>query len=137
MILKWFFDLVSIRCDDPSQQISLPEIFIIQNDKDGIIGASSSTVIDLFNKTVSIDAADIDQDVMIKMILEKVEVEGREEDDSLNYDVNDVDAEEKSDQVAENSWRNSFRDLKNTISRSWDHYRASVAGMEIFHLYFV
>ena len=91
----------------------------------------------MFNKTVSIDAADIDQDVMIKMILEKVEVEGREEDDSLNYDVNDVDAEEKSDQVAENSWRNSFRDLKNTISRSWDHYRASVAGMEIFHLYFV
>ena len=86
----------------------------------------------MFNKTVSIDAADIDQDVMIKMILEKVEVEGREEDDSLTYDVNDVDAvaaEEKSDQAAEKSWRNSFRDLKNTISRSWDHYRASVAGM--------
>lgn len=58
----------------PSQAHSprlYPEIVIIQNNKDGIIAASVKTVNDLFNKTVSIDAAEIEHDIMIKMIMER------------------------------------------------------------------
>ena len=57
-----------------------PEIFIVQNDKDGIISGSTKNIIDLFNTTVAIDAADLDQEVMYKMIFEKVPGDDDDED---------------------------------------------------------
>jgi len=59
-----------------------PEIVIVQNDKDGIISVSTKNAVDLFNTTVAIDAADIDKEVMYKMIFEKIpEVEEDENED--------------------------------------------------------
>merc|ERR1712025_667090 len=89
-------------CDDSGEQKVFPEIIIIQNDKDGIIGASSKTVVDVFNKTVAIDAADIHHDIMVKMILERVQDD--EEEDLV------------VDEPCESSW--SWQDLKDSISRS-------------------
>ena len=91
-----------------------PEIVIIQNDKDGIIGASTKTVIDLFNKAVAIDAADIEQDIMIKMIFEKV----TNGDDS-------PDVEETKENESSSKW--SWQEIKSTVSDSIDKYRCALA----------
>jgi len=85
------------------------EIIIIQNDKDGIISASIKTINDLFNKTVAIDAADIDQQVMVNMIIEKTKTEDTEEE-----------AEERPPNVF------SLNNLITTVSRSYNHFRETV-----------
>jgi len=58
-----------------------PEIVIVQNDKDGIISVSTKNAVDLFNTTVAIDAADIDTEVMYKMIFEKIPEDEDDEED--------------------------------------------------------
>ena len=69
--------------------------------------ASIKTVNDLFNKTVAIDAAEISNDLMMKMIMEL----------EKPTDGDGEDTEERP----ENIW--SWRDLKTTVARSLNHYR--------------
>lgn len=109
------------RWDDEECSDCYKEIFIIQHDKDGIISASSASVIDLFNKTVAIDAADLEQDVMLKMLLEKVDSEAGEAGDE-DAEVWSVEEEQKPRPGSVWSWQ----DLKVTICRSLDHYRSSI-----------
>ena len=70
--------------------------------------ASIKTVNDLFNKTVAIDAAEMSNDLMMKMIMEKTDKEEAEVD------------EETTDRP-DNIW--SWSDLKTTVARSFNHYR--------------
>lgn len=78
--------------------------------------ASVKTVNDLFNKTVSIDAADIDYEVMIKMIMEKTaahaEAYGKE---------GEKEVEEESDSRPAHIW--GWKELKTTVSRAINNYR--------------
>ena len=67
----------------------------------------------MFNKTVAIDAADIHHDIMVKMILERVQDD--EEEDLV------------VDEPSESSW--SWQDLKDSISRS-----LSFEGDSLMHL---
>ena len=93
------------------------EIMIIQHDKDGVISASIKTINDLFNKAVAIDAADIDQQVMVNMLLEKTKKE--------NY----IEGAEEEKETAENPRPSNIFSLDNlmtTVSRSYNHYRETV-----------
>ena len=96
---------------DSGEHRVFPEIVIVQNDKDGIISASSKTVIDLFNKTVAIDAADLNQDVMVKMIMEKVPGDDADEDE---------DHPEQSESIS------SWQDFKTIVSNSLDKVRENI-----------
>jgi len=93
------------------------EIMIIQHDKDGVISASIKTINDLFNKAVAIDAADIDQQVMVNMLLEKTKKE------------NCIEGAEEEKETAENPRPSNIFSLDNlmtTVSRSYNHYRETV-----------
>ena len=89
-----------------------PEIFIVQNDKDGIISVSTKNAIDLFNSTVAIDAADLDQEVMYKMIFEKCP----EDDD-------DEDVSDDPDDPESNS---GWQDFMSIVANSLDNLRESI-----------
>ena len=92
------------RSDD---RTVFPEIFIVQNDKDGIISVSTKNAIDLFNSTVAIDAADLDQEVMYKMIFEKCP----------------DDDEDVSDDPESNS---GWQDFMSIVANSLDNLRGSI-----------
>ena len=68
-----------------------------------VFRASSKTVVDVFNKTVAIDAADIEHDIMVKMIFERGQND--EEDNTIG-----------DDEPSESTW--SWQDLKDSISKS-------------------
>ena len=81
-----------------------------------IFRASIKTVNDLFNKTVAIDAAEISSDLMTKMIMELEKPQTEEPVDETR-----VVAEEETTDRPDNIW--SWRDLKTTVARSFNHYR--------------
>ena len=89
-----------------------PEIFIVQNDKDGIISGSTKNIVDLFNTTVAIDAADLDQEVMYKMIFEK-----------CPGDVDNDDDEEASDDPESTS---GWQGFKSILSNPLDSIRGTI-----------
>lgn len=76
--------------------------------------ASIKTVNDLFNKTVAIDAAEISNDLMMKMVMEL-------EDPDTEEPAEEAEVEEEATDRPDNSW--SWRDLKTTVARSFNHYR--------------
>ena len=88
-----------------------PEIFIVQNDKDGIISGSTKNIVDLFNTTVAIDAADLDQEVMYKMIFEK-----------RPGDVDDDDDEDEDDPESTSGWQG----FKSIVANSLDSIRGTI-----------
>merc|ERR1719452_153988 len=88
---------------------------IVQNDKDGVISASIKTINDLFNKTVAIDAADIDPQVMMNMLFEKIPKD-EENVETPSENVDDV--------RPPNIW--SLDNLLTTVSRSYNHYRETI-----------
>ena len=85
-----------------------PEIFIVQNDKDGIISGSTKNIVDLFNTTVAIDAADLDQEVMYKMIFEKC--------------PDDDDDEDEDDPESTSGWQG----FKSIVANSLDSIRGTI-----------
>ena len=119
------------RWTDPDKRRVFREIIIIQNDKDGIISASSKSVIDLFNKTVAIDAADLKQDVMVKMLMEKVAKDAGEagdDDDEVwtNEELQNTRADQDEDVKDKSTgsggaW--SWSEFKSNIAKSFDNYR--------------
>jgi len=99
------------------------EIIIIQNDKDGIISASIRTINDLFNKVVAIDAADIDQGVMINMCLEKTK--GNDAEYVNEEDTENVGEKEGTEnERPPNIW--TLQNFITTVSRSYNHYRETI-----------
>jgi len=90
------------------------EIVIVRNDKDGVISASIKTINDLFNKTVAIDAADIDLQVMMEMCLEKI----KNDEEDLE------EQQEVENPRPSNIW--SLSNLMTTVSRSYNHYRETI-----------
>jgi len=74
--------------------------------------ASIKTVNDLFNKTVAIDAAEMSNDLMMKMIMEKTD---------KDEPVEEAEVEEETTDRPDNIW--SWSDLKTTVARSFNHYR--------------
>ena len=86
-----------------------PEIVIVQNDKDGIISVSTKNAVDLLNATVAIDAADIDKEVMYKMIFEKIP-----------EDEDDEDVDDDPDGPESNS---SWQGFKSIVANSLESVR--------------
>lgn len=95
------------------------EIMIVQNDKDGVISASIKTINDLFNKTVAIDAADIDHQVMMNMVLEKIKKDEADNAEEGNVEGNNVESARPP-----NIW--GLDNLLTTVSRSYNHYRETI-----------
>ena len=84
---------------------------IVQNDKDGIISASTKNAVDLFNTTVAIDAADLDPEVMYRMIFEK-----------LPEDIDDEDEDGPDNPEPNSSWQG----LKSIVANSLDSIRETI-----------
>eukprot|EP00090_Calanus_glacialis_P045696 TRINITY_DN8653_c0_g1_i4.p2 TRINITY_DN8653_c0_g1~~TRINITY_DN8653_c0_g1_i4.p2 ORF type:complete len:498 (+),score=146.51 TRINITY_DN8653_c0_g1_i4:120-1613(+) len=111
------------RCEEEK---IFDEIMIVQNDKDGVISASIKTINDLFNKAVAIDAADIDQQVMVNMLLEKNK---KDEAENSNEDIVDPQDKTRDEETVENPRPSNIWSLGNfltTVSRSYNHYRETI-----------
>eukprot|EP00092_Neocalanus_flemingeri_P012112 GFUD01013060.1.p1 GENE.GFUD01013060.1~~GFUD01013060.1.p1 ORF type:complete len:497 (+),score=144.47 GFUD01013060.1:175-1665(+) len=98
-------------------------IVIIQNDKDGVISASINNFNDLFNKTVAIDAADIDQQVMLNMLLEKIQKDEGDNAEKGNEEENQEEENAENPRPS-NIW--GLDKLMTTVSRSYNHYRETI-----------
>ena len=103
-----------------------PEIVIVQNDKDGIISVSTKNAVDLFNTTVAIDAADIDKEVMYKMIFEKIP---EDEEDDEDEDGPDGTESESSWQGFKSIVTNSLESVRETFKvdpEEWEKVNEAV-----------
>ena len=103
---------------------TFPQIVIIHNNKDGVIGASIRTINDLFYKTVAIDAENIDTKVMMEMIFERIE---NERQDSVEEEVGGEEEEEGEEGEGRKSWTGRLAGiLKKPLSHVRDGIQVSL-----------
>jgi len=108
-----------------------PEITVVQNAMDGIIGASIKTIMDLFNKLVAINATGISRRNLLAMVLSATSsvsadetVDGQEEAASIE-DIGEIlDKEEEEED----------QDDTDSVSQSFTGFLSSVRSRVSKHL---
>ena len=92
-----------------------PEITIVQNAMDGIIGASIKTIMDLFNKLVAINATGISRRNLLAMVLSAASVEDPNSDGQEAGSVEDIGEIPEDNDGADESVPQSFTGFLSSV----------------------
>ena len=117
-----------------------PEITIVQNAMDGIIGASIKTILDLFNKLVAINATGISRRNLLAMVLSATpasdETVDRQEAASIE-DIGEIldNEEEDHDDSVSQSFTGFLSSVRSHVSKhlpggesDWEKVEEAVKG---------
>ena len=117
-----------------------PEITIVQNAMDGIIGASIKTILDLFNKLVAINATGISRRNLLAMVLSATPASDETVDGQETANIEDIgeildNEEEDHDDSVSQSFTGFLSSVRSHVSKhlpggedDWEKVEEAVKG---------
>ena len=106
-----------------------PEITIVQNAMDGIIGASIKTIMDLFNKLVAINATGISRRNLLAMVLSATPPAGEDLNNDATIDGQEAESVEDVGEIL-----NDNEEDQESVSQSFTGFLSSVRTRVSQHL---
>jgi len=106
-----------------------PEITIVQNAMDGIIGASIKTIMDLFNKLVAINATGISRRNLLAMVLSATPPAGEDLNNDATIDEQEAESVEDVGEIL-----NDNEEDQESVSQSFTGFLSSVRTRVSQHL---